>query len=240
LTTEKPYKISYKLYYNTRLKPVLFHGKEIYPLYVQLTFDRQSIYFKSYYFDLLSAPKYAIRHYTGSKYPGIKEVEEKEERLIEFILQKYSDAFSLELFKEKYVYYSSDLLSLLDEEFKDYLFTFLNDEGDDFLAMMVKRVSDLEAGIRITEGLQRPLKPNLYQKMMEYAVYYVPGYLPVTTLQGKKGDRLLTFSIFEWELPENKEALNKILAHSFPNYKPDDVVTHINKMVRRALSRLQA
>lgn len=235
MTTEKPYKISYKLYHNRRLKPVFFHGKEIYPLYVQLTFDRQSIYFKSYYFDLLSSPMYAVRHHSGSRYPGIKEIEEKEERLIEFIIEKYSDAFSLELFKEKYVYYSTDLLGLMDEEFKDYLFTFLSDEGDDFLALMIKRANDLETGIRIVEGLQRPLKQNLYQKMMEHAAYYVPGYLPVTTLQKNKGDRLLTFSIFEWEMPENKEALNKVLAHSYPNYNADDVVDYIKKMIRRTL-----
>lgn len=239
MTTEKPYKISYKLYQNSRLKPVSFHGKEIYPLYVQVTFDRHSIYFKSYYFDLLSAPIYAVRHHSGSRYPGIKEVEEKEQRLIEFILQKYSDLFSLELFKEKYVYYSSDLLSLMDEDFKDYLFTFLNDEGDDFLAMMIKRASDFEAGIRIVEGLQRPLKQNLYQKMMEHAAYYVPGYLPVAALQQNKGDRLLTFSIFEWEMPETKEALNKVLVHSFPNYNADDVAGYIKKIVRRVLSKTQ-
>jgi hypothetical protein len=218
---------------------VFFHGKDVYPLYVQVTFDRQSIYFKSYYFDLLSAPMYAVRHHSGSRYPVIKEVEEKEERLIEFILEKHSDAFSLELFKEKYVYYSKDLLILMDEDFKDYLFTFLSDEGDDFLALMIKRTNDLETGIRIVEGLQRPLKQNLYQKMMEHAAYYVPGYLPVTALQKNKGDRLLTFPIFEWEMPENKEALNKVLAHSFPNYNADDVAGYLKKMVRRALSKTQ-
>lgn len=240
MTTEKLYKISYKLYHNTRLKPVFFHGKEMFPLYVQVTFDRQSIYFKSYYFDLLSAPIYATRHHSASRHPGIREIEEKEERLIEFILQKYADDFSLELFKEKYAYYSSDLLSLMDGEFKDYLFTFFNDEGDDFLAMMIKRSSDLESGIRIVEGLQHPLKPSLYRKMIEHAAYYVPGYLPVTTLQKDKGDRLLTFSIFEWELPENKEALNQILSHSFPSYNTDDVASYVKKTAQRALSKTQA
>ena len=50
----KPSKISYKLYLNERIHPVLFHGQEVYPLYIQVIHDRKPVYFKSYFFDLLS------------------------------------------------------------------------------------------------------------------------------------------------------------------------------------------
>src|SRR5258708_35403667 len=52
------YDISYKTYFNTRIKDVVFQGEETWPLYVQVTYDRETIFFKSYYFDLFSQPKY--------------------------------------------------------------------------------------------------------------------------------------------------------------------------------------
>ena len=63
---EKESTISYKVYSNERLKKVLFYGKEIYPLYIQVIYDRKPIYFKSYFFDLLSQEKYVL-HYIGGK-----------------------------------------------------------------------------------------------------------------------------------------------------------------------------
>ena len=50
-------KISYKTYYNDRLKEVDFHGQQTHPLYVQVTYERKTIFFNSYYFALFSKPR---------------------------------------------------------------------------------------------------------------------------------------------------------------------------------------
>lgn len=56
----KTYKVSYKTYFNDRLKQEFFHGELTYPLYAQVTFDKKSIFFKSYYFELFLNPRYVI------------------------------------------------------------------------------------------------------------------------------------------------------------------------------------
>ena len=53
-------KISYKTYLNDRLKQVDFHGQLTCPLYVQVTFERKTIFFKSYYFELFSKSRYGL------------------------------------------------------------------------------------------------------------------------------------------------------------------------------------
>ena len=96
----KAYKVTYKIYNNERLKKSFFHTKIMHPLYVQVTFDRVPIYFKSYYFDLFSKSKYAIQVAGQVFTPDIKEIIKKEEQLIEFIIDKNLNNFSIDLFKK--------------------------------------------------------------------------------------------------------------------------------------------
>lgn len=56
----RTYKVTYKTYFNERLKEVSFHGKLTHPLYIQVTFDRKTTFYKSYYFELFSKPKYLL------------------------------------------------------------------------------------------------------------------------------------------------------------------------------------
>ena len=37
------YNVSYKTYLNERVKPVRFRGRETFPLYIQITYDRKTI-----------------------------------------------------------------------------------------------------------------------------------------------------------------------------------------------------
>lgn len=232
MSTEKKYKVGYKIYQNDRLKPVLFHGKEIHPLYVQVTFDRQPIYFKSYYFDLLSEPRYAAWHFTGNKFPAIKEIEQKEDRLINFIIDKYAGNFSLELFKEKYAYYGRDLLSLMEDGFKEYLSIFFNDEGDNLLASMIKVIGASESAYTIVEGLKQPLKPALYEKMRKNSAYHAPPYLPLMDYARKKREGwLTTLSVFEWEESQTQAAFASLLESSYPNYDKTQTLKFIEKLI---------
>ncbi len=98
----KTYRVTYKVYPNTKIKQVNWHGKLVSPLYVQLIYDRRNTVYKSNLFDLYLKPKYGIR-VAGELHPSrIEEVVAREERLIEFIIDKHQDDFSLELFKKEY------------------------------------------------------------------------------------------------------------------------------------------
>ena len=221
-----------KIYQNDRLKPVLFHGKQVNPLYIQLTFDRQPIYFKSYYFDLLSKPQYVARHYTGNVYPAIQQVQEKEERLINFIIDEYANDFSLELFKEKYTYYSRDLLTMMEQGFKEYLYFFFNDEGDNMLASMIELIGMYESAYFIVDGLKRPLKPALYDKMIKNAAYYAPPYLPLVEMARKKGEGwLTTLSIYEWQKLQSEKVFSEMLTTTFPEYDERQLRKTVEKLI---------
>src|SRR5260370_31403764 len=94
-------KISYKTYYNDRLKKVDFHGQQAYPLYVQLTYERKTIFWKSYYFELFSKPRFFLDiPGAGTKGPELELAIRKEKEVIEFIIEKHQHDFSLELFKK--------------------------------------------------------------------------------------------------------------------------------------------
>lgn len=115
------YKITYKTYLNERLKQVDFHGQLTYPLYVQVTFERKTIFFKSYYFELFAKSRYfLVVPGAGSKGPSLEQVIEKENEVINFILNKFKDDFSLEKFKTAYAYYSKDLCDITERGFVDY------------------------------------------------------------------------------------------------------------------------
>jgi hypothetical protein len=121
---EKTYRVTYKTYFNDRLKKVIFHGVHTYPLYVQVTFDRKTIVFKSYYFELFSKPRYAILQTDKIHSPTIKYIIEKENELIDFIIDKTLPNFSLEVFKREYNLYCKDLCDEMEEGFMEYIYFF--------------------------------------------------------------------------------------------------------------------
>ncbi|GAA0524759.1 hypothetical protein [Chitinophaga japonensis] len=222
----KTYKVTYKPYFNERIKPVAFHGEDMHPLYIQVTFDRKSIFFKSYYFDLFAQPKYAELE------TNIDQIKEQESRLIEYIIEKNADSFSLDKFSEDYKYYCTDLLDLIDEPFKDYMVTFFMDEGLPRYAGIVRAISDSLTAIQIVETFKDGMKPALYAKMIEHAVYYAPPYIPLVALIRKRHPKgLLSFPVFEWKQPETWVLLSIILKISFPEYDRMEVKRYVEKLL---------
>src|SRR5450756_1075117 len=112
------YDISYKTYFNTRIKEVLFQGVETWPLYVQMTYDRKSIFFKSYYFDLFSQPKYDFLRMP------LSQVEELERQVLDFIIAGEGNHFNLTVASVKYKRYCQDLLGLCEPEFTSWLVSY--------------------------------------------------------------------------------------------------------------------
>jgi hypothetical protein len=234
MSKEKSYKVSFKTYQNDRLNKVNFQGKEIYPLYIQISFDRKTIYFKSYYFDLLAKPQYVIRHFTGNKVPSISEVIAKEEKLINYIVDKHTDSFSLDLFKEWYIRYSRDLLSMMEQGFKDYLYVFFNDEGFNLLGSMVKQIGQYESGIAILDGILNAIKPVLAERLLKNAAYYAPSYLPLMTLAKMNSAGFLpTLSVFEWLNPGIQKSLGILTKKDFANYNINKVREHVQNLIAK-------
>ena len=230
----KAYKVTYKIYNNERLKKSFFHTKLMHPLYVQVTFNRVPIYFKSYYFDLFSKEKYTIRVAAQVFTPVVKEIIKKEEALIEFIIDKNSDNFSLDLFKKEYAFYSRDLLDIMEESFLDYLFTFLHDEGLPYLANTLKKgASDCKL-YDLVRDIKKALNPVLYKKLIENSFYFAPPYLPLYKFSEKpKGTPFTILSVMEWVQPQTKEDFTKFFKIHYPGNDVAEVLRKIEKWVNR-------
>lgn len=196
----KEYKITYKTFFHDGLKKSLFHNKLTHPLYVQVIFDRIPIIFKSYYFDLFSKSKYAIKAAGKLVIPNIKEIIKKETTLIDFIIEKNRQSFSLDIFKKEYALYSRDLIDIMEEKFSDYVFVFFHDEGLPFLASTIKKgVPGLNL-YDLVHDIKRALNESLYKKLIENSFYYAPPYLPLYAFAEEiKRRQPLSITVMEWE-----------------------------------------
>ena len=235
----KAYKVSYNIYYNDRLKETFFHGKLTYPLYVQITFDRKPIYFKSYYFDLFSKPRYVI-FMDGNMYgPKLEEIIQKETELIEFIIDKHVSEFSLDLFKKEYAYYSKDLCDMMEEKFVEYLFLFFQDEGMADLATTVQQGAKLRIVYNVIRDMKKALNPPLYKKLIENSFYHAPPYLPLFGfMQQTKKWPMLSLSVMEWEKPGTKDAFQTYVQQQYREQDLAEVVRDVENWLQRLKKEL--
>ena len=231
--TIKQYKVTYKTYFNERLQKSLFHTKLMHPLYVQIIFDRVPIIFKSYYYDLFSKSKYVIHVAEKVFTPDIKEIIQKEEKLIEFIIDKNLQKFSLDIFKKEYAFYSRDLPDIMEEDFLEYLFTFLHDEGMPFLANTLKKGASNAKLYDLMQNLKVAFNPELYKKLIENSFYYAPPYLQVYTimLQLKTNQSpLITLCVMDWE-QSIQNTFTDFFKNTYPGYNVTEVIKKIKKFI---------
>ena len=234
--TGKEYKVTYKTYYNERLKKSVFHTKLMYPLYVQVIFDRVPITFKSYYFDLFSKAKYAIRIAGEAHSPDVKAIIQKEKILIEFIIDKNKNDFSLELFKKQYAFYSRDLLDIMEEDFLNYLFTFLHDEGLPYLADTIKKGSKDCQLYDLVRDIKIAFNSTIYKKLIENSFYYAPPYLPFYAFAEElKRTSLASLTVMEWEQPETKDKFIAFYKERYPGHSVEDAIKEIQKRMNKAI-----
>jgi len=206
----------------------------MHPLYVQIIFDRLPIIFKSYYFDLFSKPKYAIRVGGQVFAPNIKQIIEMEKTLIEFIIDKHAQDFSLNIFKKEYAFYSRDLLDILEESFLSYLFTFLQDEGLPSLAIAIRKGSSDTKLYELVQDLKKALNLTLYKKLIENSFFYAPPYLPLYEFTEKpKRTPLRCVTIFEWEERQTKEKFTKFFKKHYPGNDTDETLKRIEVWVKQ-------
>lgn len=224
-------KISYKTYFNDRLKQVNFHGIMTFPLYVQITFGRKTIFFKSYYFELFAKERYFLKIPGTSiaEGPGLLQVIGMETDVIKFITEKHPDDFSLEVFKEEYAYYSRDLCDELEGRFIDYLYTFFHDQGLPALAETIQAGSKSIVAFDIVKDLRSGLNKTLYDKLEENSFYYAPPYLPIYGFMKEiKKWPMLCLTRREWELAETKEAFKAYIKSHYPETDADKIVEQID------------
>ncbi|NLU90622.1 hypothetical protein [Chitinophaga sp. Ak27] len=226
----KTYKVSYKTYFNDRLKQVSFHGKLTYPLYVQVTFDRKTIFFKSYYFELFSKPRYflSVAGLTGG--PSIEDIVKKENTLIDFIVDKNLPDFSLDLFKQEYAYYSKDLCDVTEEGFIDYMYVFFQDKGMPAFAVMVQQGSRFRIVYDVVRDMKRAFNKPLYDELVENSFYYAPPYLPLYGfMQQTKKWPMLSLTVLEWEDEKTKAQFADYVQKYYPNIDLKEVMEQVNK-----------
>ena len=224
-------KISYKTYLNDRLKQVNFHGMMTHPLYVQVTYDRKTNFFKSYYFELFAKERYFLKipGTTIAKGPGLLQVIGMETEVIKFIAEKHKENFSLDVFKKEYAYYSKDLCDELESGFIDYLYTFFYDEGLPALAETIKAGSKSTIAYDVVRDLNRALNKNLYDKLIENSFYYAPPYLPVYGFMKEvKKWPMLCLTAMEWDNMHTVSAFKKYVELHYPTLKAATLIGQVN------------
>jgi hypothetical protein len=233
---EKTYRVTYKTYFNDRLKKVFFHGVLTYPLYVQVTFDRKTLVFKSYYFELFSKPRYAVFQTDKIHGPAVKDIIEKENELIDFVIDQTLPNFSLELFKNEYNFYSKDLCDEMETGFIEYLFVFFQDKGMPALATTIKEGCKFKVAYDVVGDLKMAFRPALYNELIENSFYYAPPYLSVYGfMQQIKKWPMLCLTVMEWG---DEKIKNKFYAYIQINFKTQDtdkIIGQIDKLITLSL-----
>jgi hypothetical protein len=227
------YKITYKTYLNDRLKEVDFHGKLTHPLYVQVTYERKTIFFKSYYFELFSKSRYLlVVPPLPPKGPTMEAVIDKEKEVIDFIIAKHEKDFTLDKFKQAYAYYSKDLCDLTEKGFMDYLFTFLWDKGMPILGDIMKYGGNHVIAYDLVRDMKRGLNKPLYEELITKSFHYAPPYLLLYGfMKVTKQWPMLCLSAMEWEKPETREAFREYAGNYYPEMDKDKLVEQVNKFL---------
>lgn len=229
----RTYKVTYKTYFNERLKEVSFHGKVTHPLYVQVTFDRKTIFFKSYYFELFSKPRYLLLAAGKKKSPTVESIIAMENELIDFVIDKTIDDFSLDRFKKSYLYYSRDLCDITEDGFRDYLLTFFSDKGMPALAIAITDGSAGKVLFNIVQDIKLALKPDLHEELLENSLHYAPPYFFLYGFMiQQKRPPMLSLTVKEWTGSKIKLAFKEYIETKYPDQDADSLVDQIDTWLK--------
>lgn len=159
--------------------------------------------------------------------PSLEDVIAKENELIDFVIDKTLDDFSLERFREQYLYYCRDLCDVTEDGFREYLLTFFHDKGMPVLAATLKEGSKTRILYDVVRDLKACLRPGLYDELIENSFFYAPPYLPLFgfMMQFKKWP-LLSLSVMEINLPNVRDNLGEYAEKYFPGRS---VLQSVNK-----------
>jgi hypothetical protein len=229
---KKIYQVTYKVYHNERIKKVSLHGKLVYPLYIRLTFDRRSTEYKSNMFDLFMKPKYGIR-VSGQVYPpSIEKIIQREEKLIEFVIDRHPDDFSLEMFKQEYDHYSRDLLDEMEPGFMNYVRTYFDDEGMPYLGDALATTQSEVSLFDVTLDLKKALKPDLYQRLIDQSFLYTPYFALHYFIEVPLRWPLRILTVMEWESPMTQEKFSDFMEKYYPEQDGVEIVNQLKNLLK--------
>lgn len=213
------YDVTYKTYFNDRIKPVVFQGKETYPLYVQVTYDRKTTFFKSYYFDVFAQPKYDFLKTT------ISQMVEMESGALDFIIARNTDRFSLDHLSRQYKIVSRDLLDSFDGPFKIWLATYFREEGLPGLAAMMEHVLEEVPAIQLWDDFKKVLDPVVFDRMEEKAAQYGPPYIPLAAyIRNKLPKGPFCLPVHEWVNEDKRIEIEEFIDDTFWLVDMDQIV----------------
>jgi len=170
-TYRKPKKITIKFFLNQLLEPAINDkGKESYPLYIQITYNRKNMQLKS---------KYAEYYYSLSEVkPALMEFEEKVLRKIIFYeAAQTEDDYDLKGLKRKYDVYSYSIHQAVEDYLKPRLRLAVLKTNDelanvlDFNSALATVPRLLAAARRLFPGFDRHLGTRLEGELGAYSQF---------------------------------------------------------------------
>jgi hypothetical protein len=161
----------------------------------------------------------------------------REERLIEFVIDRHPDDFSFEVFKQEYDYYSRDLLDEMEPGFMSYLHTFLQDEGLPYLADSLNVGEPLCHLCDVVSDMKRALKPDLYARLVEHSFHHAPPYLPLFRFCDNKPHRNPPISLLVMNWGDN--TVKREFMEYLRKYYPDQNLPKILDFIEQYLNAMQ-
>lgn len=221
------YKVSYKTYLNDRIKPVLFQRKPTYPLYIQLTYDRKTSFFRSYYFDVFAQPKYDHLRTT------ISQIDELESRVISYVTNRYSAEFSLHSFSSWYQLFNKDILDSLENPFKEWLIAYFEKGKLPGHAALLRHGMREVSACKLLDEFKIYLAPGLNERLIAAAVTDAPPYIPIAAyILHRQPSGPFCLPLYEWLQPETQTDVKGYIDKEFSLYDMGRIIKAIKDLLR--------
>ena len=211
----KQYKVTYKVYFNKRLKKVSFHEEETLPVYIQLTFKRRTTIFKSYYFDLLSQSRYATQLNKINVSPSLQNVVMLEEKVLDYLAAHATNESTIENLQKQYYFYSTDLCMSSEERFRLNLFMFLLETGSGAFAKVFTLGSKSQILFDVLKDMELLLNKDAYEAIASNGYVQHEFYLSLYGfVKETKKPPYYLLSVMEWLQGNTREAFLHYLEKS--------------------------
>ncbi|MFD2144329.1 hypothetical protein [Mucilaginibacter antarcticus] len=163
------------------------------------------------------------------KGPDLKQIIEKEEEVISFVIEKLKDGFSLEAFKKLYTHFSADLCDVTEFDFITYLYLFFDDKQMPHMAELIKWGTLHLVAYDLIMDFQKTLKESLFHEVIEQSFHKAPPYLQLYSfiMHTKKG-AIRSLTAMEWDNIETIRSFKKYSEHHFPNLESTTLIAQVN------------
>lgn len=220
------YQVTYKTYFNERVKPVRFRGRETYPLYIQMTYDRKTTAFKSYYFNVFAQPKY---DYAGVT---IDQMEMLESGAIDYVTARYSGKFTLADFPTWYHMFNKCVLDSLETPFKEWLVAYFEAEKVGGYAALLREGMQEVCALELLDDFKLALAPDLHDKLLSKAAAEAPPYIPLAAyIRDRQPKGPFCLPLFDWVREERQIDAEDFIYHQYRDYQMAKILKTIRLLL---------